>query len=182
MRELSLYILDIAQNSFASGASVTEIFLDEDETRFSITLRDDGCGIEEKDSLKLFDPFYTTKSKQTGLGLPLFRQGAEMTGGSASARSSTHPLYHGTEINGIFYKNHIDCPPLGDMASTICLLAVGCGDGNVLFSHKINEKEEVVLDTREIRKILGAISLAEPKIVLWIKEHVKQQYKKIKEI
>ena len=35
----------------------------------SITIKDNGCGIEEKHLSKVFDPFFTTKQNGTGLGL-----------------------------------------------------------------------------------------------------------------
>jgi len=40
---------------------------------FEITIKDDGCGIEEENMEKIFTPFFTTKEigKGTGMGLPL---------------------------------------------------------------------------------------------------------------
>jgi len=49
---------------------------------FEITIRDDGSGIADPDSL--FIPFYTTKPEGSGIGLFLCRQIAEAHGGSVS--------------------------------------------------------------------------------------------------
>ncbi|MBR4852178.1 MAG: sensor histidine kinase, partial [Clostridia bacterium] len=74
MKELSLNILDIAQNSFTAGASLTEILLTEKENRFIIQVKDDGCGMSEETLLKVSNPFYTTRTtRKVGLGIPLFR-------------------------------------------------------------------------------------------------------------
>lgn len=178
MKELSLYILDIAQNSFAAGAILTEVLVDETETQARITVRDDGCGMSEQATEKVFDPFYSTKNKKTGLGIPFFKLAAELTGGEVKIESSDRATEHGTTVIGVFHKDHIDCPPLGDMVSTVCLLAMGCGDGDLFFLHKIGGEEKVRLDTRALRSILRETPLSHPEIQLWMRKYVKQQYEK----
>ena len=82
MKELSLSILDIAQNSFTAGASLTEILITEEGNRFIIQVKDDGCGMSEETLNKVSNPFYTTRTtRKVGLGIPLFRLAAEQTGG-----------------------------------------------------------------------------------------------------
>lgn len=181
MEELSLYILDIAQNSLRASSALTEITLTETDETVTVSVKDDGCGICEEKLNEVFNPFYTTRTTgKVGLGIPLFRLAAEQTGGSVWIESSQKKEDHGTRINGVFYKSHIDFPPLGDMASTVCLLALGCGDGEIVFSHTVNGKEAVNLDTRMLRAALEGLPLSNPEVQLWIKGYINQQYENIK--
>ena len=85
MRELSLNILDIAQNSLSAGAGLVTLTVDEDSGADSLTLRveDDGRGMDADTLQRVRDPFYTTRTtRKVGMGIPLFRMAAEMTGGS----------------------------------------------------------------------------------------------------
>ncbi len=179
MKELSLNILDIAQNSFTAGASLTEIILEETPSTLTVKIVDNGCGMSEETLKQVSNPFYTTRTtRKVGLGIPLFRQAAEQTGGYIAIESTKDPVTHGTVITGVFNKTHIDFTPLGDIASTVCLLAQGCGDGDVVFTHKIEGKETVELDTRTLREVLQGLPLSNPEVQLWIRDYTKQQYEK----
>ncbi|MBO4794451.1 MAG: sensor histidine kinase, partial [Clostridia bacterium] len=82
MKELSLNILDIVQNSLTAGASHIEIDLAETDETLRITVTDDGCGMDENTVRNVTDPFYTTrKTRSVGLGIPFFKLAAEQTGG-----------------------------------------------------------------------------------------------------
>ncbi len=177
MKELSLNILDIAQNSFSAGASLTEIILEETEEILVITIKDNGCGMSEETVKQVSNPFYTTRTtRNVGLGIPLLTLAAEQTGGNVSIESSQSPDSHGTVIKSVFYKKHIDFTPLGDIASTVCLLAQGCGNGDVVYTHTVNGTEKASLDTRMLRQVLAGLPLSNPEVQLWIRDYVKQQY------
>lgn len=126
MKELSLNILDIAENSVKAGASLTEIFIEELGDKLTLTIRDNGCGMSEEIRRTVTDPFYTTRTtRKVGMGLPLLKMEAEMTGGSMDVVSKwerEYPDEHGTTVTAVFYKNHIDFTPLGDAAESICTL------------------------------------------------------------
>ena len=90
MRELALNVMDVAQNSITAGASLVRLTVQEDSAadRLSITLEDNGCGMTQEQVKSVIDPFYTTRTtRKVGLGVPLFKMEAEMTGGSFSIRS-----------------------------------------------------------------------------------------------
>lgn len=53
-----------------------------------ISVEDSGCGIEEKDLLRVFQPFFTKKSKGTGLGLALVQKVIDMHHGHVEAMNS----------------------------------------------------------------------------------------------
>ena len=122
MKELSLNILDITENSVKAGASLTEILLTEQENALTITIRDNGCGMDAETVKRVTDPFYTTRTtRAVGLGLPLLKLEAQQTGGDVTVTSrdkATYPDTHGTQVQAVFYTDHIDCPPVGDMPAT----------------------------------------------------------------
>lgn len=182
MKELSLNILDIAENSIKACASVTEIILTENDDMLTISIADNGCGMPEDVVRAVTDPFYTTRTtRKVGLGIPLFKMAAEQTGGSFTIISKTkeeHPESHGTEVIATFYKEHLDFTPLGDVISTVTTLIHGHPDRDFCFSHKIND-ESISLDTREIRAVIDDIPLNSYEILNWIEENLKEQYSEI---
>ena len=177
MKELSLNILDIAKNSTVAGATLVEISLVTDEKgMLTLTIRDDGCGMDEETLQNVSDPFYTTrKTRKVGLGLPLLRLAAESTGGTLSISSTKDPVRHGTTVTATFDTAHIDFMPIGDVVSSIVILIGGDPQCDFLFTDKTPERE-ILLDTRELREVLGGVSLAEFEVLEWIRAYLLQQY------
>ncbi|MEG0229928.1 MAG: ATP-binding protein [Oscillospiraceae bacterium] len=178
MEELSLNILDVSKNSVSAGAKLIKIILEEDQELFKLWIIDDGCGMDEEKVKNVQNPFFTTRTtRKVGLGIPFLKQSAEQTGGYLKIQSSILPENHGTEVFAVFKKNSIDFTPLGDIISTICILIQGSPLINFYFCHKFNEKE-IILETEKLKEILGdEISLANPEILQWIKNYLKEQYK-----
>ena len=177
MKELSLNILDVAKNSTVAGATLVEISLVTDEKGFlTMTIRDDGCGMSEETVKNVSDPFYTTrKTRKVGLGLPLLRLAAESTGGTLEITSSQDPACHGTTVKATFDTTHIDFAPVGDVVSSMVILIGGDPQCDFLFVDKTPERE-VRLDTRELKAVLGGVSLAEFEVLEWIRAYLSQQY------
>lgn len=181
MKELSLNVLDIAQNSISAGADLIYIELTEDDTGLlTLVIRDNGCGMSEKTLERVADPFYTTRTtRKVGMGIPLLKLAAEQTGGKLTMTSVTaeaDPVFHGTEVRATFYKDSIDFTPVGDMVSTICVIIQGHPGINCVFRHKTPETD-VFFDTSEMLEVLGeGISLGEPEILEWIAGYLRQQY------
>ena len=77
MRELSLNVLDIAQNSIAAGASVITMTVEEDAgaDRLTLSVEDNGCGMTEETRKHIFEKFYQGDTSHAmagnGLGLAL---------------------------------------------------------------------------------------------------------------
>lgn len=176
MKELSLNILDVAENSVKAGATLTEILLDETHSTLTLTIKDDGCGMDEETVKSVIDPFYTTRTtRKVGLGVPLLKLAAEQTGGSFTIQSSVEEAAHGTTVTAVFQKNHIDFTPLGDVCSSVVTLIQGHPDTDFWFVHRVNGKE-VSLDTREIRAVLDGVPLNTYEVIKWIEENIKEQY------
>ncbi len=179
MKELSLNILDVAENSVKAKASLIEILLTEEENRLTIVIRDDGCGMKREILEGVTNPFYTTRTtRKVGLGLPLLKMAAEQTGGKMTVSSVSiddDSENHGTTVTAEFYKDHIDFTPLGDIISTIVTLIQGHPDFDFLFVHKTEERE-VVLDTRELRSVLEGVPLNSYDVIKWIDAYLREQY------
>ena len=180
MKELSLNVLDIAENSVKAGASLVGISLEEVGNTLTLTIEDNGCGMKPDILRGVIDPFYTTRTtRKVGLGIPLLKVAAEQTGGSVhivSRHVSEDPNRHGTVVTAVFYKDHIDFTPLGDIISTITTLIQGSPQMDFVFEHK-REAASVHLDTRELRQVLGnEVPLNVPEVLHWITEHLEEQY------
>ncbi|MDO4741687.1 MAG: ATP-binding protein, partial [Eubacteriales bacterium] len=124
MRELADNILDIAQNSISAGASLVEIDITVSREKGTIefVFKDDGCGMSEEMVRTVTDPFTTTrKTRKVGLGLPLLKQTALMTGGDFDIASK---VGEGTCVRVSFGLENIDRPPMGDVPGTLFTLAV----------------------------------------------------------
>jgi hypothetical protein len=124
MEDLSLHILDIAENSAKAGATRILIAVNENERRDRLTFRvtDDGRGMSREEAARALDPFFTTGRKRTGLGLPLLAQTAELCGGRLTIVSSPG---RGTRVAAAFPYSHVDRPPLTHMAETLMTLIFG---------------------------------------------------------
>ena len=185
MKELSLNILDISQNSLKAGAKNVSIILDEvsKENTLIITITDDGCGMSEEMVQNVTNPFCTSrKTRKVGLGIPLLKLAAEQTGGYieiSSKHESEYPDSHGTVVTAVFGTDSIDITPLEDIISTLIVIIQGHPDVDYLFRHS-KPSGEIVLDTKEMREVLGEdISLADFEILEWIRNYLEEAYLEI---
>lgn len=177
MRELSLNVLDIAQNSIAAGAKRIRILIREDPQTLKIRIEDDGCGMTQEQVRRVCDPFYTSRTtRRVGLGIPLFKMAAEMTGGSFRIDSVKGA---GTQVNAEFCTGHVDMTPLGDINATIVTLIRCNPDLDFEFRRSVGG-EELSLDTALLRGELGeGIPLAHPEIMQWIADYLAEETQRI---
>lgn len=171
--EISLNILDVAQNSIRAGAVLTEISVEIDTAsdRLAVVISDNGCGMTEEQVRRVTDPFFTTRTtRKIGLGIPFFKMAAENTGGSFSIESEKGK---GTVVTAIFGLSHIDRMPLGDMNFTVHSLVTLNVDIDFLYKYSVDGKS-FTLDTREFREILGGVPFNTPEISEYIKEYLAE--------
>ncbi|MDN5316244.1 MAG: hypothetical protein PWR08_368 [Thermoanaerobacterium sp.] len=181
MKELSLYILDIAQNSLKAGAKNVKIELDIDHSKdlLTVIVDDDGCGMEKEFLQKVFDPFTTTrKERKVGLGLSLFKELAQQCGGDAKIESKKGI---GTHVEGTFKISSVDLIPIGDIPSTIISLIISDSDVNISFVLKVDEKI-FKFDTVEIKKVLDGVKISEPSVLKWLREYLIENLKYVMEV
>lgn len=169
MKEISLHILDIAENSVSANASIIEIFVTENTAAdlLTVEITDNGKGMDEETVKRVVDPFVTSRTtRKVGLGIPMFKVGAEMCDGSFELHSA---VGRGTDVKATYRLSHLDRPPLGNMGETIIAL-VACNP-NVDFVYKYAVDSRVFLfDTREVRSAIGPeIPLNYPEIIAWMR-------------
>ena len=68
-----LNILINAIQSMEDGGTI-DIKVEEARDTYQIEIEDTGCGINEENADKIFNPFFTTKEKGSGLGLSIVRK------------------------------------------------------------------------------------------------------------
>lgn len=178
MRELSLNVLDITQNSVKANAQNIEIEIVENTEKHSlmIGIYDDGCGMSQEQINSVQDPFYTTRTtRKVGMGVPLFKMAAEMTGGKLEISSQ---LGKGTKLNAYFNTDNVDFVPLGDMVSTIKMLVTQNTGIDFIYRHRCDNRE-FAFDTREIKQILGDVPLETPEVAQWIDGYLKENINSI---
>lgn len=172
MRDISYHILDIVRNSLNAGASRVEIDISENSGSgvYCLIIRDNGCGMEEDTLNHVTDPFYTTSvKKKVGLGLPLLKQHAEITGGSFKIESA---IEKGTTVTAIFNRNHIDMIPAGDLAMTFRTLLVSAPDLDLIFRYRLDDNG-FELNTAVIRKELGGVGLASREVLDFLCDYIR---------
>ena len=173
MKELSLHLLDIAQNSVTAGATELTLSLIEHSGVLTMTVADNGCGMTEEFLRQVMDPFTTTRTtRKVGMGLPLLRLSAEQASGSLQVESAPGV---GTTTTALFHTHDIDCPPLGDLAGCLSLFLQGAPP--TLETRYIHETDagRFELDTRELKAILGDdVPLSTPDVVLWLQDYIAE--------
>ena len=137
MEDLSLHILDIVENAVAAGATRVLITVNENAGRDCLSFRvtDNGRGMSREEKERALDPFFTTKRKRTGLGLPLLAQTAEVCGGRVIIESVPRK---GTRVAARFPFRHIDRPPLTKMTETMMMLVFGHPEVEFRYRHTRN--------------------------------------------
>lgn len=169
MREISLNILDIAQNSISAKATLIEIELSEQSNILTVKIADNGKGMSPEQLEQVRDPFFTTRTtRKIGMGIPLFKMAAEMTGGSFDIKST---LGKGTTVTAVFRTDSIDFTPVGDMAATMCSLISMNTEIDFVY-RRVNGEREFTLDTRQMREILGEVSLSSPEVTEFITDFI----------
>jgi anti-sigma regulatory factor (Ser/Thr protein kinase) len=158
MKELSLNILDIAQNSIRAEADEITIAIRESvrDDLFRISITDNGKGIPEEILANVTDPFVTTRTKRRmGLGLPLLKYHAELAGGKLEISSESG---NGTEVVADFSFRHFDRQPLGDIVGVLILLIASNEKINFIYMH-ITDKGRYRFSSLETKEFLETETL-----------------------
>lgn len=176
MRDLSLHIMDIIQNSLSAKADRIDITISAltDIDLLEIEIKDNGIGMDENFLKDIKNPFKTTRTtRKVGLGISLFEASAKSASGELSINSKKNS---GTEVKACFKISHIDRLPLGDIAETLTTLIVA--QPNVEYNLVIdNKKEQFIFNSLEIKKTLGEVAITQFEVIKWIGEYVNEGIK-----
>ena len=172
MRELSLHVLDALQNSLEAGATFVNVVIGEDlpGDRLTITIRDNGRGMDAGQLTSVFNPFYTTRTtRHVGLGVPLFQAAAQRCSGDLTMTSE---VGKGTTLEAAFQHSHIDRAPLGDMTGTLMAVILS-GKCDLHYAYRLNDRE-FEFDTGQFKAELGEIPLTHPAVRDWLREFIAE--------
>ncbi len=136
MKELSLHLLDLVENSVAAGATWVYLHIEEDAVadRLVISVADNGQGMSEEMAPRATDPFVTSrKTRKVGLGLALLSAAAEQAGGKLLLWSTPG---QGTQVISEFVLSNIDRAPLGRIEDTLATIAALHPDLDLRFWHQ----------------------------------------------
>lgn len=166
-------VLDVAENSVAAGATLTQITLAAESAKhlLTLTIRDNGKGMPPEMVKTVTDPFCTSRTtRKVGLGLPLLKMAAELTGGGLSIESK---VGEGTCVTATFTLGHIDLAPLGDIAATVAGLIQCNPDVDFVFTLAV-DGERFAADTREMRALLEGVPFSEPAVAIWVQDYLRE--------
>lgn len=173
MPDIAMHLLDIVYNSIRANASLIRIYIYDSLKDDIIVCRveDNGKGMDEETVEKVQSPFFTTRTtRDVGLGIPLFKEGALQSEGTFYLSSK---LNEGTKIEATYKKSHLDTPAMGDIAETLVTLF----QANENIEYEIEYKwdsDSFILNTVEIKELLEGVPINSPEIILWLKEYIKE--------
>ena len=154
-------ISDTVQNSIEAGAGHVSLQMVEDGETISVTVKDDGKGMDADTLSRAFSPFYTEAGKhdrrRVGLGLPILKQLCESTDGAVSLESEKG---RGTTLKYSFSAKHIDLPPMGNLADAILTLFNYPGDFDLSVVHR-KGAEEYSISRLELAEAVGGLESVE---------------------
>ena len=181
MREISLHILDIAENSVNAGATKIEVTVIENikNDLLFICVKDNGKGISDEKMKRIADPFITSRTtRKVGLGIPFLKAAAEACQGGLVIQSKPG---EGTEIEVTFQHSHIDRMPLGDLQSTFLNLLIGYPQINWVLHYQVDERV-YVMDDQPVKDVLESVPLSEPAVINYLKQEISNGFKEVQQI
>lgn len=164
MEDLSLHILDIAENAVTAGATLVEIDVRYDPAggRLTLSVSDNGCGMEPDFAARAASPFVTTRTtRRIGLGLSLLSQACQDANGSLVVHSEPGK---GTRVLAQLDRRHIDCKPLTGMGETLVALIVGNPEVDFHYTADLGGASAEI-DTRALRAEAGDLPLCHPRML-----------------
>jgi hypothetical protein len=185
MREITLHLLDLAENSVSAGARTVQIAVCEDlkADLLTVSIQDDGRGMDPETVKKVTDPFYTSRTtRKVGLGIPLFKGAAEECNGGLTISSKQG---EGTRVDVSFQHSHIDRMPLGNLSSTFLGLLVGHPDVHWIFRYtarKNGAEETFEFDDQPVKETLEGVSLTHPEVLTFVRGMLEEGIAETKKV
>ena len=179
MKELSLHILDVAENGIQAGADRVRISVEEAraDNRLRLTIEDNGRGISPDLLRNVTDPFYTTRTtRRVGLGLSLLESAARHCNGSMRVDSVEG---RGTQVIAEFEYDHIDRAPLGDMTGTLISLVMGYPEIAFEYVHQADGCR-FEMKTPEIENMFGGRPVTDPDVFRKLRQILLDGFNRLK--
>ncbi len=179
MKELSLHILDIVQNSVRAKATEVELIVNENITQniLEIIIKDNGKGMPKDLIEQIKNPFATTRTtRKVGLGIPLLLEACQRCDGDLYIQSEEGV---GTTLRAYFSHDHIDRAPMGALVNTITMLILSSPEIRYIFTYFLNDKE-FTMDTKEVQEILQGVPINDLNVIKWLEEYLTENIEALK--
>lgn len=116
MQDLCDCVLELVKNSIEAESTFVEISVfQKDARRLVLQVQDNGCGMNSGLLDICQSPFYSTKDKEIGMGLPLVKELALRTGGDFAVECNSRG---GITVSALFKPYDINMIPIGDLYRT----------------------------------------------------------------
>ncbi|MEE0264927.1 MAG: ATP-binding protein [Acutalibacteraceae bacterium] len=113
MQDLQDCVLELVKNSIEANSTLIEISVfQKNARRLVLQVKDNGCGISPDLCELCQSPFYSTKGKEIGMGIPLVKELALRTGGDFAVECNSDK---GITVSALFKPYSIDMVPIGDI-------------------------------------------------------------------
>jgi len=169
LRELSLHLLDIAENSIAADAKNICVKVTEDTQNdlLQMSVIDDGRGMDAATAARVVDPFVTSRTtRKVGLGIPFLKQAAELCNGELTIFSQKGI---GTTLEVHFQRSHIDRMPMGNLPATILNLVIANPQVHWTFDYRFDDRT-FTFDDAPIKQELAGVAMTEPPVLSCLRE------------
>ena len=174
MRDLSLHLMDIVQNSVKAKASEISISIAvrPEEDHLVLSIDDNGHGMPADMVERVKDPFVTSRTtRSVGLGIPLLKELCELTGGHLELSSTEG---QGTRLTACLGLSSIDRLPLGEIGDTMFVLI--SADPNLDYCLTFSAPErQFELKLADVRDELEDVPLDEPSVLTWLRDYIREQ-------
>lgn len=173
MRDISLHLLDIIQNSISARASKITVSVSADTAtdELIIKVEDNGVGMDDDLLKQVIDPFTTTRStRKIGLGIPLLKDSAERAGGRLEISSGEG---EGTIVVAYFNISHIDRLPIGDIGETMVNLVMAEPEIEYVIEFVHGDKR-FLLRTEEVKDKIGEVPITQYEVLEWVRGYIKE--------
>ena len=175
-----MHILDIIQNSLSAGASIIELEVWESivNNLLTIKIKDNGKGMSPEQVAKVTDPFFTSRTtRKVGMGLPLYKQSAEQSGGKLIIESEVGV---GTTVTATFGHDPVDRPPMGALANAVVLMMSANPNHQFRFTYSYND-QSYSIDTQEINQALDGLPIHDVHVIKMITQIIEDNMLAVRE-
>lgn len=170
--DVSLHLLEVALNSVESFAKRIEINFFRKKNVCSFTVKDNGCGMDERTLRECLKHGFSTKGDHRGRGLSLLEKDVTNCGG---ALRITSEAFDGTNVYAEFIIDSTNNVIEGKVEDSVATLLSECENGVDFLFEFITESGEFTLDTTKIpRECDGSIPI---QLVYRIKNEIKNKLK-----
>ncbi|MEE0858164.1 MAG: ATP-binding protein [Acutalibacteraceae bacterium] len=145
MQDLRDCVLELVKNSIEADSTFIKITVfQRDAKRLVLQVEDNGCGMSDDVCAECQSPFYSTKGKDLGMGLPLIKDFALRTGGDFVVESTEGS---GTTVSALFKPYNINMIPIGDIYQTTLSLIRNFSDIDFVLCQKTGNRN-ITVDSR----------------------------------